>query len=365
MPEPYVPGAGFPTGKSGHGLARRRVIVSGAGVFATYVHHLDPVLLQLGKFALRWYGLAYLGGFVAGYYLLKRLAQRGLWVLKPEQAADFIAAAALFGVFLGGRLGYVLFYQILDPARGWHTVAENPLEIFQVWKGGMASHGGILGLILFTWFYSRKKKVSWTGLGDGLCVVAPIGLFFGRIANFINGELYGRVAHGVSWAMKFPLALNDAKAPESARFGEAINAAVQVDPSILETPAGTPAGDYQVFENLLAANRKLPAVRQAIEPYLEPRHPSQLYEAALEGVLLFAILWTVRVRFPKAPHGLLTGLFFGCYAIFRIFAEQFREPDASWVVEGVVTKGQFLSFFMFAFAAAFLIKAWRGRARQA
>jgi phosphatidylglycerol:prolipoprotein diacylglycerol transferase len=306
------------------------------GVFATYVHHLDPVLFQLGKFALRWYGLAYLGGFLGGFLLLKNLAKRGLWVLKPEQAGDFIAAAALFGVFLGGRLGYVLFYQILDPARGWRTIAEDPLEIF-------------------TWFYSRRKKVSWTGLGDGLCVVAPVGLFFGRIANFINGELYGRVAHGVSWAMKFPVALNDAKAPESARFPEAYQAATEVAPALVNVP------DRDVFENLLAANRQLPEVRQAIEPYLEPRHPSQLYEAALEGLLLFAILWTVRVKFPKAPHGLLTGLFFGFYALFRIFAEQFREPDSSWVVEGVVTKGQFLSFFMFAFAAAFLIKAWRGR----
>jgi phosphatidylglycerol:prolipoprotein diacylglycerol transferase len=325
------------------------------GVFATYVHHLDPVLFQLGKFALRWYGLAYLGGFLGGFLLLKNLAKRGLWVLKPEQAGDFIAAAALFGVFLGGRLGYVLFYQILDPARGWRTIAEDPLEIFKVWHGGMASHGGILGLIIFTWFYSRRKKVSWTGLGDGLCVVAPVGLFFGRIANFINGELYGRVAHGVSWAMKFPVALNDAKAPESARFPEAYQAATEVAPALVNVP------DHDVFENLLAANRQLPEVRQAIEPYLEPRHPSQLYEAALEGLLLFAILWTVRVKFPKAPHGLLTGLFFGFYALFRIFAEQFREPDSSWVVEGVVTKGQFLSLFMFLFAAAFLIKAWRGR----
>lgn len=352
--------AGFPWEKStGGDLRGTSASCEVPGVFATYVHHLDPVLFHLGKFALRWYGLAYLGGFLAGFLLLKHLAKRGLWVLKPEQAGDFIAAAALFGVFLGGRLGYVLFYQILDPARGWHTVAEDPLGIFKVWQGGMASHGGILGLILFTWFYSRRKKVSWTGLGDGLCVVAPVGLFFGRIANFINGELYGRVAQGVSWAMKFPLALNDAKAPESARFADAYQAASEVAPGLVNVP------DRDVFESLLAANRQLPEVRQAIEPYLEPRHPSQLYEAALEGLLLFAILWTVRVKFPKAPHGLLTGLFFGFYALFRIFAEQFREPDASWIVEGVVTKGQFLSFFMFLFAAAFLIKAWRGRKESA
>jgi phosphatidylglycerol:prolipoprotein diacylglycerol transferase len=115
------------------------------------------------------------------------------------------------------------------------------------------------------------------------------------------------------------------------------------------------------FEQLLAATRKSDEVKEAIAPYLEPRHPSQVYEGALEGLLLFAILWIVRIRFPRAPHGLLTGLFFGLYAIFRIFAERFREPDAAWVVEGVLTQGQFLSLFMFAFSAGFLILAWRRR----
>ena len=339
-------------------------------MLSLYVHNLDPVALPLfGNFALRWYGLAYLLGFVGGFLLLRHLARRGLWVLKPEKTGDFIAAAALFGVFLGGRLGYILFYHI--PKEGIGSIMADPLLIFRVWEGGMASHGGILGLVIFTWFYARKEKVSWTGLGDGLCVVAPVGLFFGRMANFINGELYGRVAQGITWAMKFPLALRDGRAPESLKFDEAAFAASQVDPKLQQAyaemvsdPAKYDQKSGAFFEQLLEANRHSPKVSEAISPYLEPRHPSQLYEGLLEGLLLFSILWIVRVKFPKAPHGLLTGLFFGLYAIFRIFAEQFREPDAAWVVDGMITQGQFLSFFMFAFSAAFLIFAWKKRSAR-
>lgn len=339
-------------------------------MLGVYVHDLDPVALPLfGNFALRWYGLAYLLAFVVGFLLLRHLARRGLWVLKPEKTGDFIAAAALFGVFLGGRLGYILFYHI--PAHGLGELMSDPMLIFRVWEGGMASHGGILGLVIFTWFYARKHKVSWTGLGDGLCVVAPLGLLFGRAANFINGELYGRVAQGVAWAVKFPTALTDPKAPESGSFEAAAAAAVTAQPALgpayqamIDAPDKQAAQAQHVFvEQLLKANRESDKVGEAISPYLEPRHPSQVYEGLLEGLLLFAILWIIRVKFPKAPHGLLTGLFFGLYAIFRIFAERFREPDAAWVIDGVLTQGQFLSLFMFAFSAAFLIFAWRQKAR--
>jgi phosphatidylglycerol---prolipoprotein diacylglyceryl transferase len=337
-------------------------------VLGVYVHDLDPVALPLfGKLALRWYGLAYLMGFVAGFLLLRHLARKGLWALKPEKTGDFIAAAALFGVFLGGRLGYILFYHV--PARGWQELMADPLLVLRVWEGGMASHGGILGLVIFTWFYARKHHVSWTGLGDGLCVVAPLGLFFGRAANFINGELYGRVAQGVAWAVKFPTALTDPKVPEARSFEAAAAAAVNAEPRLGPAYQAMNDAPYQhagqaqhaFTEQLLQASRDSETVREAISPYLEPRHPSQVYEGLLEGLLLFAILWIVRVRFPKAPHGLLTGLFFGLYATFRIFAERFREPDAAWVIEGVLTQGQFLSLFMFVFAAAFLGLAWRRR----
>lgn len=347
-------------------------------VLAIYVHDLDPVIVSLGeRFALRWYGTAYLLGFVVGFLLLRNLARRGLWVLAPEKTADFIAAAALLGVFVGGRLGYAVFY---SPGLLTGFRSSFPFwDLLAVWEGGMASHGGILGLVVLTWFYSRRHKVSWTGLGDGLCVVAPVGLFFGRMANFVNGELYGRVANGVSWAMKFPTALGDPRAPESLplNFERAAAAAADAEPSLvpawqaLETArlsldmgnlqSGYEVAHGRVFGEVLAASRESGAVTEALAPYLEPRHPSQLYEAGLEGLALFAILWWVRVRFPKAPHGTLTGLFFGFYALFRIFAERFREPDAAWVIEGVLTKGQFLSLFMLLFAAGFLGYAWLGR----
>lgn len=344
-------GDGSDEGSDGIALASGSGMVCTGEVFATYIHDLNPVLLQVyGKLALRWYGLAYLAGFVVGYYLLRHLARRKLWVLAAEQTGDFIAAAALFGVFIGGRLGSILFYQL--PAAGWSTLWHDPLMVLRVWDGGMASHGGILGLVIFTFFYAKKHHVTWTGLGDGLCVVAPVGLFFGRIANFINGELFGRVVDGVPWAVKFPLALT--RQPNELQAA-AWNACIQVEPL---------AAKANSLEELLALSRKNPELLQTLGDYVPARHPSQIYEAMLEGVLLFAILWLVRTRFAKAPDGLLTGLFFFFYALFRIFGEQFREPDAELV--GFLTMGQFLSMFMFLFAAGFFVHAWLGwkRARQ-
>ena len=318
------------------------------GVIATYVHDLNPIALPIyGGLALRWYGLAYLMGFVAGFLLLRNLARRGLWVMAPEKVGDFIAACALFGVFLGGRLGYIFFYHL--PKVGWGSLIHDPMVLFRVWEGGMASHGGILGLAVFTWFYAKKHQVSWASLADGLCVVGPLGLFFGRLANFINGELYGRIATGVPWAVKFPLSL----AEQSAETQDlAWQACVRVDPQLVNANS---------LETLIDAARQNPKLSETLGEYLPARHPSQIYEALLEGALLFTILWVVRLRFPKAPAGLITGMFFALYAIFRIFGEQFREPDAAMV--GFLTKGQFFSFFMFLFAAAFFAHAWRGRSR--
>lgn len=316
-----------------------------ARVFATYVHDLNPIALPIyGGLALRWYGLAYLMGFVAGFLLLRNLAQRGLWVLKPEKTADFIAAVALFGVFIGGRIGYILFYQI--PKAGWRSLLEDPLLVFRVWEGGMASHGGILGLAIFTLYYAKKHQVSWAGLADGLCVVGPLGLFFGRMANFINGELYGRVANGVTWAVKFPQSLM--LEPEETQSA-AWQACMRIDPAL---------ADAKTIDPLIAAARTNPELSKTLGEYLQPRHPSQIYEGLLEGLVLFLILYVVRVKFPKAANGLITGLFFALYAIFRIIGEQFREPDAAMV--GFLTKGQFFSLFMFIFAAAFFVHAWRG-----
>ena len=330
-------------------LAWRPSIVCAPHVVAIYVHDLNPIALPIyGSLALRWYGLAYLMGFVAGFVLLRSLARRGLWVLQPEKTADFIAAAAMFGVFLGGRVGYILFYRI--PEDGWMGVVRDPLLVFRVWEGGMASHGGILGLTIFTWVYAKRQKISWPRLADGLCVVGPLGLFFGRIANFINGELYGRVATGIPWAVKFPLSITE-ESEETQSM--AWQACARIDSTLSET---------RYFEPLIAAARNQPEVSKTLAEHLQPRHPSQIYEGLLEGLLLFLILWTVRVKFPKAPAGLITGLFFALYAIFRIVGEHFRQPDAAMV--GMLTKGQFFSVFMFIFAAGFFAHAWRMRNKQ-
>jgi phosphatidylglycerol---prolipoprotein diacylglyceryl transferase len=225
------------------------------------------------------------------------------------------------------------------------------LLVFRVWEGGMASHGGFFGLAIFTWFYAKKQRVSWAGLCDGLCVVGPLGVFFGRVANFINGELYGRVATAVPWAVKFPRALVEESEEVQAM---AWQAATRVDPSLEAATS---------LEPLIVAARSQPELTQVLGEFLQPRHPSQIYAALLEGGLIFAILWVLRLRFPNAPHGLLTGLFFLLYACGRIFDEQFREPDAPLV--GALTRGQFLSFFLLLFAAGFLAHAWRGRKQGA
>lgn len=331
-----------------------------------WVHDLDPVLLPVwGPLQLRWYGMAYLVGFVAGYLLLKRFARRGLWVVKEQEVADFIAYAAMFGVFIGGRLGYVFFYMV--PDRGWESVTSDPAVIFRVWDGGMASHGGFLGLMAFTLVYAWRKNLSWPGIGDSLVVACPLGLFFGRVANFINGELYGRLAEGVPWAVKFPASLGDTVANDPQRFEKAMAAAVAAKPEELggwqqSYFNATSAAEAQEIGrgfviHMEAVARENEAVRSAVAPYLDPLHPSQLYEALLEGAVLFAILYYLRVRFPNLAHGVLTGLFFILYAVFRIVVEQFRQPDAAWVVEGVLTKGQFYSLFMILIGIGFLVYA--------
>jgi phosphatidylglycerol:prolipoprotein diacylglycerol transferase len=242
----------------------------------------------------------------------------------------------LFGVLIGGRLGYVLFYRP-------EMLTQDPLGIFRVWDGGMSSHGGILGLIVFSLIYARRHHLSWPGIGDNLVAAAPIGLFFGRIANFINGELYGR-ATTVSWAMQFPAELLD-HPDEAAR---ALRQAHSLDPNL------------DSVEAIIRAARTSEPVRAMLAGILTPRHPSQLYEALLEGLFLFALLLAVRLKVRK-PDGVVTGLFFVAYAVVRIFCEAFREPDAP--LTGPLSRGQFLSLFMILVGIGFWVHAYV-RARQ-
>jgi phosphatidylglycerol:prolipoprotein diacylglycerol transferase len=304
-------------------------------MFAYYLHNLDPIIFRLwDNVGPRWYGMAYVLAFICGYGLLLWLAKRGYTELPPARVADFITWAALFGVMLGGRLGYVFFYK--------PEMLRQPWTIFYVWEGGMSSHGGIIGLFLFTLYYARRHKFSWPDLGDNLVVVAPIGLFFGRCANFINGELYGR-ATTVPWAMEFPKELLEPT--NAAEADRAIAACRQIDPALTSPEA------------IIQSLHTHPDIATVLRPILTPRHPSQLYEAFFEGVVLFLILWLVRVQF-RTRNGVLTGLFFICYAIFRIIVENFREPDASLI--GIFTRGQFFSFFLIIIGIGFLLA---GRAR--
>ena len=245
--------------------------------------HISPNLLEFGPIVIRWYALAYIAGLVLGWQILRRLVVATPVVATQEQADDYLTWATL-GVVLGGRFGYVLFYQ---PAR----FLADPLQAFAVWQGGMSFHGGFLGVVLATIWFCRKNKLSFLGFGDRLAVGVPIGLFFGRIANFINGELWGRpAAESVPWRMIFP----------------------HVD--------------------ALA------------------RHPSQLYQAVLEGVLLFTVLWLLSRRATlRARTGFLTGVFAAGYAIARIIGEMFRQPDAflGFLYAGA-TMGQILSLPMLA-----------------
>jgi len=299
-------------------------------MLAYYVHDLDPLIFRIyDNVGPRWYGLAYVLAFICGYLVYRKLAQRGFADLPVAKVSDFITGAALFGVIVGGRIGYVLFYK--------PEMLREPLSIFRVWEGGMSSHGGMIGLLAFTFYYAWRHKMSWTNLGDNLVVTAPIGLFFGRVANFINGELYGRAAN-VSWAMQFPKELTE-NVGEAQR---AITACTKIDPSLTSSEA------------IVTAVRHQPAVKDALRTILTPRHPSQIYEAFFEGILLFSILWFVRTRM-RQPNGVLTGLFFIFYAIFRIIVENFREPDASLIAG--FTRGQFFSFFLIAIGLAFVIVA--------
>jgi len=249
----------------------------------------DPVLVRIGPFAIRWYALAYICGILFGWgYARSLLRKDRLWggpapfatTTPVERSAtetfdDFVLWVTL-GIILGGRIGYVLFYNLPH-------FASHPEEIFELWKGGMSFHGGFLGCVLAVVLFSRRRGVSTLSLGDLTCAVGPIGLFLGRIANFINGELWGRPTD-VPWAMVFPN-----------------------------------GGPF-------------------------PRHPSQLYEAALEGLLLFTVLaLAIRAGALKRP-GLIIGLFAVVYALARIVCEFFREPDVQLgFLWGGMTMGMLLS----------------------
>jgi phosphatidylglycerol:prolipoprotein diacylglycerol transferase len=264
----------------------------------------DPVAIAIGPIVIRWYALAYIGGIVLGWiYARSLLKNERLWggpaPISLAQLDDFILWVTI-GIILGGRSGYVLFYNL-------PFFVQHPAEIFELWKGGMSFHGGFLGCVVAVIWFARKNNLPILSLGDITTAVGPIGLFLGRIANFINGELWGRPADpDLPWAMIFP--------------------------------TGGPL----------------------------PRHPSQLYEAGLEGILLFTVL-AVMIRFGalKRP-GLILGTFIALYALARITGEHFREPDPQLgFLWGGLTMGMLLSIPMVIVGMALIVMAWRAKGADA
>jgi phosphatidylglycerol:prolipoprotein diacylglycerol transferase len=253
--------------------------------------NIDPVAIRLGPLAIRWYALSYIAGILLGWWHLRRIAPAAPKAASAEQIDDIIVWGT-FGVVLGGRLGYVLFYQ---PS---HYLAA-PLEIFELWHGGMSFHGGALGVILAIALFARRHDLSFLRLGDVVVCCVPLGLFFGRLANFVNGELFGRPTD-MPWGMIFPQ-----------------------------------------HDDL-------------------PRHPSQLYEAFLEGVVLFVLLFALRRMGLRERPGFLGGAFLAGYGAARFTAEFFRQPDPfmGYLAFGT-TEGQLLSIPLMLVGAWLMLRAKR------
>lgn len=264
-------------------------------MFALTFPAIDPILVQVGPVAVRWYGLAYAAGLLGGWWYLRRLVPLAPTVGTRDDADDYLFWA-LFGVVLGGRVGYVLFYN-LDYYIG------RPLDALAIWQGGMSFHGGLLGVIVATILFAKRRSLPVLAFGDRVACVAPVGLFFGRLANFINGELFGRPTD-VPWAMVFP--------------------------------RGGPS----------------------------PRHPSQIYEALLEGLVLFTILWVLsRREAVRARAGTLIGVFLVGYGLARSVVELFRQPDAHIGLLGFgTTMGQWLSLPMV--VVGLIVIVWARRASE-
>lgn len=308
----------------------------------------DPVAVHLGPLAVRWYGLGYLAGFLIAGWLLDRLSRDRFLPITTAAVSDLIGWLVV-GVIAGGRLGYALFYD--------HVMLVHPLELVKLWTGGLSFHGGLLGVVVASALFARRHGLAWRRLADALALAAPVGIFLVRCANFVNGELYGRVAPaGLPWAMRFPTD------PAAAAASPALSAAGSF-------------GWHDVYRDLRASG-----AWERIAAQVPLRHPSQLYEALLEGLLLAALLWALyrwRVR-PRlgaaagaaeglARPGALAGVFLLGYAAGRFLLEFTRQPDAQFAgpanplgtVLGPLSMGQVLSLALVAGGA--LLVWWRPR----
>ena len=259
-----------------------------------YFHDINPIAVSLGPVSIHWYGLMYVLGGLFAWWLGKRRLAQGRLPVNYEQYSDLIFYG-MIGVILGGRIGYMLFY-------GFEQILENPLALFKVWEGGMSFHGGLLGVVAAGWFWSRRNNIHFFDTMDFVSPLVPIGLGFGRLGNFVGGELWGQKTD-LAWGVIFPRAL----------------------------------------EHLNKSQAELVAMYQAGQLNGEARHPSQLYEMLLEGVVLFLVLWFYSAS-PRRRYA-LSGLFALLYGVFRFGVEFVRQPDAQlgYLALGWLTMGQILS----------------------
>jgi len=314
---------------------------------AAWLHNLDPILINLGPLPIRWYGLSYLAGFFVAFLLVKRVCQAGGSTLQTQHAADLVVAVAI-GIVVGGRLGYVLLYEpslittfTTESAPYWGVLAIN--------RGGMASHGGMIGGMLGCLYFARRYKHDFFHLIDLLAFAGPLGIFFGRVANFINGELLGRPCDpDFPLAVKFPQEIFE---PTFTRLDEVYTA---LPPPGTVVHGLTHWNASTVIQLMHEGNH---VVIRAVEPFLTARHPSQLYAAVLEGLVVFAVLLIAWVK-PRRP-GMIAGIFAMVYAVMRIFDEFFRTPDAHLLDKEFatlhITRGQWLSGLLFIFGLLLIV----------
>ena len=329
------------------------------------VHDLNPFIFRItDTFGPRWYGFSYLLGFLCAYLIIRWLVDRQNSDLRGEMVSDFVTYAA-FGTLIGGRLGYCLFY---DQSLLWSFRPSVPFwGVLAVNEGGMASHGGIIGIIVACFLYARKHQLNPIYLLDIVSIVGPIGVLFGRIANFINGELVGRIApKDFAFGVRFPSDILNWPQYEYDRL-QSLTPVVEklgVNPTrwleiVKDSQASTAARD-ELYNTLYSVINKIQngdhVLRDLIGPLLDYRYPSQLFAAASEGLFTFLVLFFL-ARKSRRP-GIIAGSFIVCYAIVRILNEMFREPDIQLGYQALgLTRGQWLSVGMFAFGV-FMLFYW-------
>ncbi|MEM9083194.1 MAG: prolipoprotein diacylglyceryl transferase [Planctomycetota bacterium] len=333
---------------------------------ASWLHDLDEVAVRLGPLPVRWYGLSYIAGFLAGWWLLTVMAKRGLLSFKASDVGDLMTWL-IVGVFVGGRVGYAalykpsLFVDFFGDLPFWGLLAVN--------KGGMASHGGMVGVILAAWLFARSRKVPLAHVLDGLALVAPIGLMFGRLANFVNGELLGKVVAkpgeaGPWWAVRYPKEMIERGLEHERLFDEAgyTRYVEFVSGSVRSNEFGQPhwfeIGIDRVIRRIQSGDADMQA--RALE-FLSARHPSQLYQAFAEGVVVFCVVWMVARKRVRA--GVIAGWFLIAYGVGRVVTELYRLPDAHLEVARVIglSRGQWLSVGMVVVGVVMLLFALRGK----